>query len=331
MSIIRTLEHFTQDEVDKAPGEILTKDLPYGGNRPYVIGTILRNSTNGEYITWKRLSISTEHRVCIEHEPDEFVAWKVAPAGTSSLEIPLRDLGGSGLGEVRRVGFVQLAEREYAATSLATVRPTDVGTEDERQNAPHLHFFKNREASEINQGFAAWANGSAHEVDPYIFKPLYLTHSVFISDCRILNNVVFYCVYKKHSGLLEGEIQMMTHSDYGEIGFYNIRVPARRCGIQYVTASLVHLSPTSITHVMLTGTLATTGGSTVRDLFMAGGNNGYSTEQIGNSTIDPYWGNSEGNVNSLDYCYDLRGYATMNNTFRPRGKVVLQIKHYSEE
>jgi len=330
MSIIRTLKHFTQDEVDKAPGEVLTKDLPYGGNRPYVIGTILRDTTNGEYITWKKLNTDTKHRVCIEHEPDELIAWKVAPAGTSSLELPLMELGDSGLGEVKRVGFVQLAEREYAATSLATVRPTDAGTADERANSPRLHFFKIREASEINQGFDAWANGSAHEVDPYVFKPLYLTHSVFVSDCRILNNVVFYCVYKKHSGLLETEIQMMTHSDYGEIGFYNIRMPARRCGIQYITVSLVNLSTNPVARAMFTGTLTTPGGSVVRDLFMAAGNNDYSAEQIGNSTIDPYWVNPEGNVNGLDFCHDIRGYVTMNDTLRPRGKVLLQIKHNPE-
>jgi hypothetical protein len=330
MSIIRTLKHFTQDEVDKAVTETLAKDLPYGGNRPYVIGTILRDQTNGEYITWKRPQDSQEHRVCIEHEPDEFVVWKAVPAGTQSVEIPLTQLGESGLGEVKRVGFVQLAQKDYAIASSAIVRPGDFGTADEKANSPLLHFFKPRTSPKIDQGFAALADGNGHEVEPLVFKPLYLTHSVFVSDCLLFNDTVFYCVYKKHSGLLEGEIQMMTHSTYGEISFYDIRVPARKWALQYAIASVVNLNETETVEVVsFYGTKITPGGVYVGDVFSVGGNNGFSPSAIGNSTIDAFWVNPN-RSNDSDYCYDIRGFVTINNTIRARGKVLLQIKHYPE-
>jgi len=330
MSIIKTLKHFTQAEVDKAPGEILTKDLPYGGNRPYVIGTLLRDSANGEYITYKKWNEGAKHRVCIEHEPDELVAWKVVPAGTSSLEIPLTELGDSGLGEVKRVGFVQLKDEEIVASMMATVISAEPDVSENINNSPRLHFFKVREACEMDSSWGT-ANGNFYEVDPYVFKPLYLTHSVLITDCHLQHNdAVFYCVYKKHSGLLESEIQMMTHTDYGEIGFYNIRIPARRCRIQYIVASLINLSIYPVDHVQLIGEQRTVGGASVKNLFTINGNNGYTAAQLGNTTVDPYWVNSEGGTNSLDYCHDVRGYVTMNDTLRPRGKVLLQIKHYPE-
>ena len=63
MSVIRTLEHFTQDEVDNAVTETLAKDLPYGGNRPYVIGTILRDPTTGEYFYGAR--VVQKNIVCV--------------------------------------------------------------------------------------------------------------------------------------------------------------------------------------------------------------------------------------------------------------------------
>lgn len=330
MSTVRLLEHFTQAEVDRAPGETLTKDLLYGGNRPYIIGTILRDRTNGEYITWKRWNEGSKHRVCIEHEPDELVAWKFVSAGTSGFDLPLTELGDSGLGEVKRVGFVQLTDKEIAAPIWGTVISSEPSVDEDIENSPRLHFFKVREACEINTGWSAWANGYFHEADPYIFKPLYLTHSVLVTNCHLTSNVVFYCVYKKHSGLLESEIQMMTHTDYGEIGFYNIRIPARRCRIQYIVASLINLSIYPVDHVQLIGEQRTVGGASVKNLFTINGNNGYTAAQLGNTTVDPYWVNSEGGTNSLDYCHDVRGYVTMNDTLRPRGKVLLQIKHYPE-
>lgn len=205
--ITRYLEHFTQDEVDKAPGDILTKDLPYGGNRPYVVGTILRNSTNGEYITWRK---GTEtHRLCIEHSSNELVEWTLATETMSSAFIDLQQLTRDyPFGKIKRIGMIPLDAAPSGAPSTYYDRAYCASTSSSSPNTnykPHW-FMLGQEQCELKlTQVTPLMQPTYCELDALFYAP-YFTDKVYFTDLSFAlspRGVVFYCVYELYDGLLE--------------------------------------------------------------------------------------------------------------------------------
>lgn len=204
--IKRYLEHFTQDEVDKAPGEILTKDLPYGGNRPYVIGTLLRDSTSGEYLLWRK---GTEaHRLCIEHAPNELVEWTIATENMSSATLVLQQLTKDHpFGRIKRIGMIPLnAATDFTpGTYYDKANCVSIKTLSPDQNDPSHWFSMPPEKAELKLNQVSPSTKPTYcELDALLFKP-FLTDEVWFTNLHFAisaRGVVFYCVYELDDGLV---------------------------------------------------------------------------------------------------------------------------------
>ncbi len=205
--ITRHLEHFTQDEVDKAVTETLTKDLPYGGNRPYVIGTILRDSSNGEYVLWRKGSTEA-HRLCIEHAPHEFVEWTIATETMSSAIIDLQQLTRNyPFAKVKRIGMIPLSATPDGAPGTYYDSAYCVSTSS---SSPDLHdvthcFTLLAEQCELKLTQVTPLTQPTYcELDALLYAP-YFTDKVYFTNLHFAlspRGAVFYCVYELNDGLV---------------------------------------------------------------------------------------------------------------------------------
>jgi len=205
--ITRYLEHFTQDEVDKAPGEVLTKDLPYGGNRPYVIGTLLRDSASGEYILWRKGGTEA-HRLCIEHAPHELVEWTLATETMSSAIIDLQQLTRNyPFAKVKRIGMIPLDAAPSGAPSTYYDKAYCVSTSSSSPNlADVTHCFTLLpEQCELKLTQVTPLTQPTYcELDALLYEP-YFTDKVYFTDLSFAlspRGVVFYCVYELNDGVV---------------------------------------------------------------------------------------------------------------------------------
>lgn len=205
--ITRHLEHFTQDEVDKAVTETLTKDLPYGGNRPYVIGTILRDSSNGEYVLWRKGSTEA-HRLCIEHAPHEFVEWTIATETMSSAIIDLQQLTRNyPFAKVKRIGMIPLSATPDGAPGTYYDSAYCVSTSS---SSPSLYdvthcftLYSNQCELKLTQ-VTPLTQPTYCELDALLYAP-YFTDKVYFTNLHFAlspRGVVFYCVYELNDGLM---------------------------------------------------------------------------------------------------------------------------------
>jgi len=205
--ITRYLEHFTQDEVDKAPGEVLTKDLPYGGNRPYVIGTLLRDSASGEYILWRKGGTEA-HRLCIEHAPHELVEWTIATENMTFTNINLQQLTRNyPFAKVKRIGMIPLDAASGAVPSAYydSAYCVSRNTTSSDLNDPSHWFTLAPEQCELKLTQTTPLTQPTYcELDALLYSPFF-TDKVYFTNLHIgysARGVVFYCVYELHDGLM---------------------------------------------------------------------------------------------------------------------------------
>jgi hypothetical protein len=214
--ITRYLKHFTQDEVDNAVTETLAKDLPYGGNRPYVIGTILRDPTTGEYLLWRKGG-TEEHRLCIEHAPNEFVEWMVATETMTKATIDIQQLTENyPFAKIKRIGMIPLT---------ATAGPVPVSYYD------GAHCVSRYDSEPVEGRSIYWFMMSPTqcemkvtqvtpstrpkycEIDALTYEPFF-TDKVCFTDLHFAispRGVVFYCVYELNDGLFYYPFSDLRH------------------------------------------------------------------------------------------------------------------------
>lgn len=211
----RYLEHFTQDEVDKAATETLAKDLPYGGNRPYVIGTILRDPINGEYVLWEKGS--ERHRLCIEHAPHELVEWTIATETMLSATMNLQQLTrGYPFAKVKRVGMIPLSasveavSSEYYDSAHLVSKPLGSNVNFSMywfRLAPERCEMKLTQTTPLTR--PTYCEPDALFYEPYYTDRIYLTDLHFGYSQR---GVLFYCVYELHDGVFYHPFSDLKHN-----------------------------------------------------------------------------------------------------------------------
>lgn len=199
-----TLQHFTQEQVDKASTDTLAKDLPYGGNRPYVIGTILRDPTNGEYILWHKGT--EEHRLCIEHAPNELVEWTIATETMSSATINLQQLTRSyPFAKVKRVGMIPLSASTEAVSSEYYDSADLVSKPLGSNTSLSMYWFRlSQPQCEMKLTQTTPLTRPTYcEPDALFYEPYY-TDKIYLTDLHFgysQRGVLFYCVYELHDGV----------------------------------------------------------------------------------------------------------------------------------
>lgn len=227
----RYLEHFTQDEVDKAATETLAKDLPYGGNRPYVIGTILRDPINGEYVLWEKGS--ERHRLCIEHAPHELVEWTIATETMLSATMNLQQLTRSyPFAKVKRVGMIPLSASTEAVSSeyYDSADLTSRNDTTPMSGNPVCWFRLSRTQCEMKLTQTTPLTKPTYcEPDALFYEPYY-TDKIYLTDLHFgysQRGVLFYCVYELHDGMFYhpfSDLVLNGIAPYGYNPFFKINI-----------------------------------------------------------------------------------------------------------
>lgn len=229
--ITRYLEHFTQEEVDKASGETLIKDLPYGGNRPYVIGTLLRDPETGEHILWRKGGTQA-HRLCIEHAPHEFVEWTIATENMTSATIVLQQLTRSyPFAKVKRIGMIPLnaAAGTVPSTYYDSAYCLSRSSVGSLQNTSFPYFMMAPEQCELKLTQEMPLSKPTYcEIDALSYAPFF-TDKVYFSNLHIgysARGVLFYCVYELHDGLFHYPFSDLKHDGQYVYRFHSMfRIP----------------------------------------------------------------------------------------------------------
>lgn len=215
--MIRYLEHFAQEEVDNTSREILIKDLPYGGNRPYVIGTILRDETNGEHVLWRKGGTEA-HRLCIEHAPHELVEWTIATEDMTSATINLKQLSRDyPFAKVKRIGMIPLnaAGSTVPATyydSALCISRTSLGSLSNSVYTPYFMLAPEQCEIKVTQT-TPLTQPTYFELDALSYAPFF-TDKVYFTNLHIgysARGVLFYCVYELHDGLFHYPFSDLKH------------------------------------------------------------------------------------------------------------------------
>jgi hypothetical protein len=234
MSVIRTLEHFTQDEVDNAVTETLAKDLPYGGNRPYVIGTILRDPTTGEYLLWRKGG-TEEHRLCIEHAPNEFVEWRVATETMTYATITPQQLTrGYPFAKIKRVGMIPLdaASSSVPSTYYDSAHFTSRQISSPGVGYPIIWFTLDPGKCKMMVDQTTPSTQPTYcEPDALLYEPFF-TDKVYFINLHVgysTRGVVFYCVYELNDGLFHYPMSDLKHEGqyaYRYHPFFKVNISA---------------------------------------------------------------------------------------------------------
>ena len=237
--MIRYLKYFTQDEVDKAPGEILTKDLPYGGKSPYVIGTILTDE-NGDRIQHVSAFRENPYNLCIEHAPDEFVDYKVVKGQLTDVELPLTQIGECGFGRVVRVGLIPLYDTGSAHDEFTIQSRTPQAGEVDN---PRFYFCKEKALCTVENTNTYAGRIPYCEAPQILFEPEYSTHSVRFASITTSEafGCVIYCVYKLHDGRF---VTNGYNNDVASRSYSRLVVPVRTASWEYTVCPRI-LSYTS--------------------------------------------------------------------------------------
>lgn len=271
MAVIRTLEHFTQNEVDKAATETLTKDLPYGGNRPYVIGTILRDPTNGEYILWS--NGTEEHRLCIEHLPNEYVEWTIPTISSQSLTKRFGQMAGVNTlcAKVKRIGFIPL--RSYAPSESSGVNKMLVCTRNDfyssqLKNYTKSFFEMDYELSSLFLERDGWDAPQYREIDALPFVEYY-TKNFCMRNMEMCTPCVVYYVYE----LSEMKFRMGDPVLDGGRAIYSMRIP-------FNTGSLAMVHALNINDLNEDLSIEVLKNGNVIDVNPASGSHGYDLNSV---------------------------------------------------